>query len=93
MSWPKTPPGERIHAMKRDGAEWRKVEYKDLRAGDVYRAVGSDGQFIHPLTHEPDDEVAARCLGDPGDSIARGYGTEIEIEVAPIDELLRRTLN
>jgi hypothetical protein len=78
--WTDTPPGEIVWAEKIDG---ERVRFRDLRVGDVFRAIAPDGFVIDPETQERDN-VWCRVTGGPirGDDpqCTQGYGWAIYFE-------------
>lgn len=85
MVWRPTTLQERITARKLDG---ETCEFKDLKPGDVFHAIASDGTPIHPYTQEPDDEAVALVVDFPVQNINNcngsllgevGYGVPIEV--------------
>lgn len=101
MKWRPTPDSILIKARKLAGDEWVTIEMKDLRPGDIFRAIAPDGGVIHPVTGEPDDVVVALVTDHPirndlnqiGSILgARGYGVPIEV-FPSMDELKRKGLS
>lgn len=71
---PPTPPERRVRARLLDGSV---IEYRDLQQGMIFQAVLADGQVIHPLDLEPDNDTFAMCDGPPRPSYHRGEGWEV----------------
>lgn len=99
--WRPTPPDITITARKLAGDGWVEIAMKDLAPGDIFRAVGPDGDLINPCTHEPDADCIARVLDYPikndmnqcGSLLgAQGYGVPVDV-YASMDELRRKGLS
>lgn len=101
MKWRPTPEKILIKARKLAGDGWVDVLMQDLQPGDVFRAIGPDGDVIHPCSGESDDQVVALVTDYPiknynnqiGSLLgAQGYGVPIEV-FPSIDELNRKGLS
>jgi hypothetical protein len=86
VEWEPTPEDERVKAHRLSSTGWEEdVEVSSLRKGDVFKMV-FDGEAIHPITREADDQVVALAVADafrmdPYGSTGqtRGYGVLIEV--------------
>lgn len=101
MKWRPTPEKILIKARKMVDDGWVDVLMQDLQPGDIFRAIGPDGDAIHPCSCEPDDLVVALVTDHPiknhNNQIgslfgAQGYGVPIEV-FSSMDELKRKGLS
>jgi hypothetical protein len=100
MAWCPTPKSLLIKARKLADNGWVECEVKDLRPGDVFRAVFLD-TYLNPLTHEPDDDVVALVTDFPVKNVNNcngslmgevGWGVPLEL-FESMDALKRKGLS
>lgn len=92
-----TPKSRRIMAKRfaRETGERELVEYKKLRCGDIFEAIGPDGRPVDPITLEPivGPPVFARAEEDAAENDLLGEGYCMPIMVGPLKSLLGKSLN
>lgn len=88
--WPATPPERLVRAERydRETGLWTVAAYQGLRTGDIYRAIGPDGDYWNAWEERPlaPGEISINvCLADPYPNAPRGEGYAVVI--LPFDSL------
>lgn len=97
MSWERTPKDRRLTAQRLVDGFWETCEYEDLKPGDIFRAVDTDGNFVNPMAEDNDDVVAVvveppvRALAQDG-LLGEGFAVMIDI-YDTLDDALKARAN
>lgn len=81
MAWKPTPVERRIVAERWPDGE--RVDYDELRPGDIFRAVSPEGEYVDPFSFEPSESVSiARAMPQKltADVQRQGYLLDSQIE-------------
>ena len=93
MSWKPTPKNDllAIRRYDRDTGEWRRVQYRHLKAGDIYAAFGRDGNQVNPASGEPiePNSMTARVLEDAHRNPESGQGYRALVALGSLEEHLK----